>query len=251
MEPVSGRVAARERWWPSDGKTVRRSHDKVAGKGAIHLVSAWASANTLTLGAGKDGGEVQRNHCHSPAAGTAGLEWMYRNHRRHGLPEGNCSGDSGPGRPTISWQSRRTRGGSTRTSAGTCLRVRRSGGFDGVPHDYATTLNKGHGRIERRECWVISEPACLEYLSTGKDWPGLRSVIKVVGRRETETGPTVHSRYYISSLAGPAEQMLRAGGGHTGALRTRCTGAWMSPSAKTRAGCAKTTVPRTWQRCGR
>ncbi len=33
-----------------DGKTVRRSHDKMAGKQAIHLVSAWASANTLTLG---------------------------------------------------------------------------------------------------------------------------------------------------------------------------------------------------------
>ena len=26
-----------------DGKTVRRSHDKRAGKGAIHLVSAWAN----------------------------------------------------------------------------------------------------------------------------------------------------------------------------------------------------------------
>ena len=34
----------------SDGKTVRRSHDRNAGKRAIHLVSAWASANTLTLG---------------------------------------------------------------------------------------------------------------------------------------------------------------------------------------------------------
>ena len=33
-----------------DGKTVRRSHDKRAGKQAIHLVSAWASVNTLTLG---------------------------------------------------------------------------------------------------------------------------------------------------------------------------------------------------------
>lgn len=33
-----------------DGKTARRSHDKGAGKPAIHLVSAWASANTLTLG---------------------------------------------------------------------------------------------------------------------------------------------------------------------------------------------------------
>ena len=32
-----------------DGKTVRRSHDRNVGKRAIHLVSAWASANTLTL----------------------------------------------------------------------------------------------------------------------------------------------------------------------------------------------------------
>ena len=38
-----------------DGKTVRRFHDKRAGKGAIHLVSAWASANTLTLGQVKTG----------------------------------------------------------------------------------------------------------------------------------------------------------------------------------------------------
>ena len=32
-----------------DGKTVRGSHDRNSGKQAIHLVSAWASANTLTL----------------------------------------------------------------------------------------------------------------------------------------------------------------------------------------------------------
>jgi predicted transposase YbfD/YdcC len=33
-----------------DGKTARRSHDKTIGKDAIHLVSAWASANGVTLG---------------------------------------------------------------------------------------------------------------------------------------------------------------------------------------------------------
>ena len=32
-------------------------------------------------------------------------------------------------------------------------------GFEGVPHDYATTLNKDHGRIERRECWTIRRPS--------------------------------------------------------------------------------------------
>ena len=33
-----------------DGKTVRRSHDSRAGRSAIHVVSAWASANRLALG---------------------------------------------------------------------------------------------------------------------------------------------------------------------------------------------------------
>src|SRR5580700_3229443 len=32
-----------------DGKTVRRSYDKSKGKGAIHLVSAWASGNRIVL----------------------------------------------------------------------------------------------------------------------------------------------------------------------------------------------------------
>ena len=48
-----------------------------------------------------------------------------------------------------------------------------------MPHAYATTINKEHGRIERPECWAISDPVCLEYLSTGKDWTGLGSVAKV------------------------------------------------------------------------
>ena len=78
-------------------------------------------------------------------------------------------------------------------------------GFEGVPHGYATTLNKDHGRIERRECRAISDPSCLEYLSTWQDWPNLRSVVKVVGRRETSEGTMVQPRYYISSLDAPAE----------------------------------------------
>ena len=33
-----------------DGKTLRRSWDRGVGKSALHLVSAWASANRLVLG---------------------------------------------------------------------------------------------------------------------------------------------------------------------------------------------------------
>ena len=70
-------------------------------------------------------------------------------------------------------------------------------GSGGVRPEWATTLNQDHGRIERREC--CQRPSCLEYLSTGQDWPGLRS----------PAGPTVQPRYYISSLDAPAERLLK------------------------------------------
>ena len=38
-----------------DGKTVRRSQDRSRGRGAIHLVSAWASTKAMTLGQVKVG----------------------------------------------------------------------------------------------------------------------------------------------------------------------------------------------------
>ena len=43
-EVMQGQVVA------IDGKTIRRSHDRRADKSAIHMVSAWASANRLVLG---------------------------------------------------------------------------------------------------------------------------------------------------------------------------------------------------------
>ena len=46
-----------------DGKTLRRSHGRPSGKAAIHMVSAWASENSLVLGqgigSGQSGGEIQ------------------------------------------------------------------------------------------------------------------------------------------------------------------------------------------------
>ena len=87
-------------------------------------------------------------------------------------------------------------------------------GFDGVPYDYAQTLDKGHGRVERRECWVITEPDCLDYLDPQGQWPELKAAVRVVGHRTTAAGDASQPRYYISSLAGSAEQLLAAIRGH-------------------------------------
>jgi predicted transposase YbfD/YdcC len=47
---LPGALADGQRGISIDGKTLRRSHDRVAGLGPLHLVSAWASEQGLALG---------------------------------------------------------------------------------------------------------------------------------------------------------------------------------------------------------
>ena len=191
-----------------DGKTVRRSHDKRAGRQAIHLVSAWAAANTLTLGQVKT--DQKSNEI---TAIPRLLELLELNGCIVTIDAMGCQKEISQGildRGADYLLAVKENQGRLYQDVRDLFDGADKLGWDGVPYDYATTLNKRHGRIERRECWAISDPSCLEYLSTGGDWPGLRSVVKVVGRRETEAGATAQARYYISSLDSPAERMLEA-----------------------------------------
>ena len=61
--------------------------------------------------------------------------------------------------------------------------------------------------MDRRECWVITE---ADYLDCRGQWPQLRAAIRIVGHRQTDAGDMSHPRYYISSLAASAEQLLAA-----------------------------------------
>ena len=191
-----------------DGKTVRRSHDKRAGKQAIHLVSAWAAANTLTLGQVKT--DQKSNEI---TAIPRLLELLELNGCIVTIDAMGCQKEIAQGildRGADYLLAVKENQGRLYQDVRDLFDGAEELGWDGVPYDYATTLNKGHGRIERRECWAISDPSCLGYLSTGGDWPGLCSVVKVVGRRDTDTGITVQPRYYISSLDVSAERLLEA-----------------------------------------
>ena len=98
-------------------------------------------------------------------------------------------------------------------------------GFDGVPYDYAQTLNKGHGRVERRECWVITDPDCLNYVDPQGLWPQLKAVVRVAGHRQTAEAVPVNSA--TTSAAWPAQRSSsRPRSEATGASKTRCTGSW-------------------------
>jgi predicted transposase YbfD/YdcC len=80
--------------------------------------------------------------------------------------------------------------------------------FKDAPYEYAKTINKGHGRIEIRECWCTSEDEYLHYLRGYEKWEKLQSVVKVTCTRVSGTQETRQVRYYIASLKSDAKRFL-------------------------------------------
>jgi len=76
------------------------------------------------------------------------------------------------------------------------------------------TLDFGHGRIDERQCRVLSDTGWLK--KRHPDWPELACVAAVTTRRtDKKSGQTsTETRFFISSLPGDAETMLKATQAH-------------------------------------
>ena len=183
--------------------TVRRSHDKRADKQAIHLVSAWASANTLSLG------QVKTNQkSNEITAIPCLLELLELNGCIVTIDAMGCLKEIAQGildRGAHYLLAVKENQGRLYCDVRDLFDGAEELGWEGVPYDYATTLNKGHGRTERRECWAISDPSCLGYLSTGGDWPGLRSAVRVLG-------PPGHGHHSATEILHKAVSMSQRSG---------------------------------------
>lgn len=84
--------------------------------------------------------------------------------------------------------------------------------FKESEYDYCATLEKDHGRIERRRCWITEDTG---WFTEKAEWAGLRSFIMVEAKREVlGQAATRERRYFISSLPADAKRALRAVRGH-------------------------------------
>jgi len=87
-------------------------------------------------------------------------------------------------------------------------------GIDKAQYNYAQTVNKGHGRIETRECWVTEKEEYLSLIRKRQQWKGLRSVIRIVSQRQIGEKIETKTRYFISSLPAEAKSILKAKRNH-------------------------------------
>ena len=195
-----------------DGKQLRRSHDHSTGKKAIYMVSAWANENKLVL-AQRKVDEKSNEITAIPKlldvlmlAGcivtidTMGCQTAIA--QKIIDKEGNYVLSVKKNQKTL-----------LSDIIGIFEMVEKID-FAVVIHDYHKSTEKAHGRLETRECWVITDPEYLSLLQGKDKWAGLKAIVKVKATRH-HTGKEV-ARFYIASLDKKADFVSNTIRGHWG-----------------------------------
>lgn len=194
-----------------DGKTLRRSHDKGGSHAAIHMVSAWASANRLVLGQCKV--DEKSNEI------TAIPELLRALELQGCLVTIDAMGCQSAIAEQIVAQ-----------GADYLLQLKKNQGnlyadvealFDDLEalttqahrvYSYASdkTVDKDHGRIEIRQAWTIADPQVIAALRNTEHFARLSTVMKIQLERYIGAERSVEQRYYISSATDDARHLLKA-----------------------------------------
>jgi len=201
-----------------DGKTVRRAHNRSAGKAAIHMVSAWASANRLVLGQ-----RAVDEKSNEITAIPALLDLLLLKGCIVTIDAMGCQTeiaaqiiDKGADYVLAVKENQES---IYHETMHLFTDAHATGGVD-YTMDTAETIDSGHGRVEIRRYWTISDPQTLVHLDPAGRWPGLRAIGMVrAERREKGKGTagkvTRETRYYLTSLA-DVEEFGRAVRAHWG-----------------------------------
>jgi predicted transposase YbfD/YdcC len=183
-----------------DGKTHRRSHDKAAGKKALHLVSAWAAENRLVLA--QLATEQKSNEI------TAIPELL----RMLDLSGCIVTIDAMGTQKKVVKQIVQQKGdfalalkknhGTLYAKVQEAFELAKKDNFSNIKHEEIRNEEEGHGRQEIRAYWIIDEEAIISALDPHGDWEKLRSIGMVESTRIIGEKVTKKVKYYILSIEG-------------------------------------------------
>lgn len=191
-----------------DGKKLRRSHDGTLGKAAIHMVSAWASANRLVLGQLK-----VDDKSNEITAIPALLKLLEIKGCIVTIDAMGCQTEIAElitEREADYVLALKGNQGTLHRDVQDLFAYAQEIDFQDVAHDFHQTVNKGHGRIEIRRHWTISEPEFISYLDPNGKWKDLSSIGMVEAERHIGDQTTCENRYYILSSSGDAIEFGQA-----------------------------------------
>jgi len=197
-----------------DGKQLRRSHDNRLGKAAIYMVSAWAVNNHLVLGQRKVDDKSNEITAIPKLLEMLALSGCIVTIDAMGCQREIAQQIVEQGADYV--LSLKGNQGQLHKDVAEMFAYFEKIGFANIEHDYHRSVNSGHGRIEIRECWTFNPHQWADYFRTLDKWEKLQTVVMVIAERRIGDKVTREVRFYISSLAGDAKQMLWAVRGHWG-----------------------------------
>lgn len=190
-----------------DGKCLRGSDDQKLGKRAIYMVSAWAAENEIVLGQRKVDEKSNEIIAIPELLKLLNLSGCIVTIDALGTQTAIAKTiQEGKADYVLSVKENQ---GHLFEDISVLFGVDQEQNFKYASLDYKKTVNKGHGRIEVRECWSTSNPEYLNLIRGVQNWAGLQSIAMVVCTRLIDGQQTKYVRYYISSLVGNAERILQ------------------------------------------
>ena len=209
IELTSGEVVA------VDGKRLRRSYDRQSGKGAIHMVSAWASENQIVLGQVKTAEKSNEITAIPELLKLLNIKGCTITIDAAGCQK-NIAQD------IIEYEADyvlalKGNQGTLHQDVKDYFEYALAKNFEGIKHQYIETLDADHGRIETRRYWMVSN---IEWLDNKEIWANLNSIGMVESRRELNGKITVERRFFITSLNNQIERFARAVRAHWGIENT-------------------------------
>jgi predicted transposase YbfD/YdcC len=194
-----------------DGKTLRHSFDRASSTAAIHMVSAWASANRLVLGQLKV--EEKSNEI------TAMPKLLQLLDLKGAVVTIDAMGCQKEIAKTITERGAdyvlalKANHPTLYEEVTLWLNDARDTGFADIAHAYHETVDGEHGRIATRRYWITS---ALEWLDAQASWANLQSVGMVESRREIGDTVQVETRYFLTSLPAQGVRFAQAVRQHWG-----------------------------------
>jgi predicted transposase YbfD/YdcC len=196
-----------------DGKTVRHSFDTASGQSALHLVSAWATENGIALGQLKVDGKSNEITALPALLKLLDVQGCVVTMDAMGCQKDLAKQVKEQGGDYV-FCLKGNQGGLHEETQYFFEEARKLK-FHDLPHRYHQTVEKDHGRIETRRCWMVEETA-VEWLDKQDQWPGLASIAAVEAARRMGKKTSTETRYFISSLTGSVQRLAAAARAHWG-----------------------------------
>ena len=194
-----------------DGKTLRRSFDHAASKGAIHMVSAWANAHRLVLGQLKVDDKSNEITAIPKLLNLLELEGAIVTVDAMGCQKDIAKAITEQGAEYV--LALKDNHPTLHEEVQLLFEDIKADRLDHVTSAHHTTLDADHGRLETRHYWITSDIECLGVKGS---WANIASVGLVESHREVGGEVSSEQRFFLTSLPCDAVRFAHAVRQHWG-----------------------------------